>query len=65
MRNFSVNEVKKDLLKQGVIAFGKANKDDSPEEYRKAYKNIDEVMNNQKDLVKPILKLKTVAVIKG
>ncbi len=65
MRNFTVNEVKKDLLKQGVIAFGKANKDDSPEEYRKAYKNIDEVMNNQKDLVKPILKLKTVAVIKG
>lgn len=52
MRNFIVNEVKKDLLKQGVIAFGKANKDDSPEEYRKAYKNIDEVMNNQKDLVK-------------
>ena len=30
-----------------------------------AYKNIDEVMENQKDLVKIILKLQPLAVIKG
>ncbi|NLO95354.1 MAG: RtcB family protein, partial [Firmicutes bacterium] len=35
------------------------------EEYYKAYKNIEDVMADQRDLVRPVLKLKTVAVVKG
>ena len=36
-----------------------------PEEYRMAYKNIDEVMQNSLELVRLVLRLKTLAVIKG
>lgn len=65
LRQFTPKEVEQDLAKQGVIAFGKRNRKDAPEEYRLAYKDIDQVMASQADLVKPILKLKTVAVVKG
>lgn len=64
-RQFSVDEVEQDLVAQGVLAFGKGRRQDVPEEYRKAYKDINEVMDNSADLVKPVLKLKTLAVIKG
>jgi len=64
MENFSVEEVLLDLQKQGVI-LGKRSKKDVPEESRFAYKDIDEVMENQKELVKPIKKLKTIGVVKG
>ena len=64
MANFSTEEVMVDLQKQGVI-LGKHNKNDVAEESRFAYKNIDEVMENQKDLVKPVKKLKTIGVVKG
>ena len=65
LRQFTPKEVEKDLAEQGVIAFGKRRRNDVPEEYRLVYKDIDQVMTCQTDLVKPILKLKTVAVIKG
>lgn len=64
MQAFTTEEVMVDLNKQGVV-LGKHNKNDVAEESRFAYKNIDEVMENQKDLVKPIKKLKTIGVVKG
>ncbi|KHD36709.1 tRNA-splicing ligase [Clostridium acetobutylicum] len=64
MNNFTVEEVMKDLKTRNVI-LGKGKKKDIPEESRFAYKNIDEVMLNQTDLVKPIKKLKTIGVVKG
>ena len=60
----SVESVILDLRNQEVV-LGKQKKNDVAEESRFAYKNIDEVMANQQDLVLPIKKLKTVAVIKG
>jgi len=64
MQNFSTEEVIVDLKKQGIV-LGKHNKNDVAEESRFAYKDIDEVMENQKDLVKPVKKLKTIGVVKG
>lgn len=64
MENFTAEEVMVDLQKQGVV-LGKHNKKDVAEESRFAYKDIDEVMENQKDLVKPVKRLKTVGVVKG
>ncbi len=64
MNAFSVEEVILDLKNQNVV-LGKNNKSDVPEESRFAYKDIDEVMANQKDLVKAIKKLKTIGVVKG
>lgn len=64
MENFTAEEVMVDLQKQGVV-LGKHNTKDVAEESRFAYKDIDEVMENQKDLVKPVKRLKTVGVVKG
>ena len=65
VRQFTPEEVEEDLACQGVLAFGRRTRREVPEEYRKAYKDIDEVMQNSLDLVKPILKLRTLAVVKG
>ena len=62
--SFTTQEVIEDLKKQNVV-LGKSNKEDVAEEYKLAYKNIDKVIENEKDLVEPILKLKSVMVIKG
>lgn len=64
MEKFSVEEVILDLRNQGVV-LGKHNKADVAEESRFAYKDIDIVMENQKDLVKPVKRLKTIGVVKG
>lgn len=64
MDAFTTEQVMMDLKNQGVV-LGKHNKKDVAEESRFAYKDIDEVMKNQKDLVKPIKRLKTVGVVKG
>ncbi|MBO5033210.1 MAG: RtcB family protein [Lachnospiraceae bacterium] len=64
MEHFSVEQVILDLREQDVV-LGKHKKNDVPEECRFAYKDIDMVMDNQKDLVKPLKKLKTVGVVKG
>jgi len=53
-----------DLREQNVI-LGKQKKNDVSEESRFAYKDIDMVIGNEFDLVKPIKKLKTIAVVKG
>ena len=64
MQAFSVEKVMVDLKEQGII-LGKRKKNDVPEECRFAYKDIDEVMAQQSELVAPIRKLKTVGVVKG
>lgn len=64
MEAFTTEQVMVDLKEQGVV-LGKARKTDVAEECRFAYKDIDVVMENQKDLVRPLRKLKTVGVLKG
>lgn len=64
MKTFSVEKVMVDLKEQGII-LGKRKKNDVPEECRFAYKDIDQVMAQQADLVTPVKKLKTVGVVKG
>ena len=64
MQAFSCEEVLSDLSLQGVV-LGKHNKKDVAEESRFAYKDIDEVMANQSDLVEPVKRLKTIGVVKG
>ena len=64
MQAFSVEKVMVDLKEQGIV-LGKRKKNDVPEECRFAYKDIDQVMAQQSDLVTPVRKLKTVGVVKG
>jgi len=64
MKQFTVQETVEDLQSRG-IAFGKRNKKDASDEARWAYKDIDAVIRNELDLVKPVKKLETLAVIKG
>lgn len=64
MNAFTTEQVMVDLKEQGVV-LGKRKKNDVAEECRFAYKDIDEVMAQQSDLVTPLRKLKTVGVVKG
>lgn len=64
VRQFSLDEVLADFKEKDIV-LGKRRRGDTAEEYYKAYKDIDEVMEDQMDLVKPVLKLLTVAVVKG
>lgn len=64
MQKFTAEQVMVDLKEQGVI-LGKRKKNDVAEECRFAYKDIDEVMAQQADIVTPIRRLKTVGVVKG
>lgn len=64
MEAFTCEAVMNDLKAQGVV-LGKHKKSDVAEESRFAYKDIDMVMENQKDLVIPVKRLKTIGVVKG
>ncbi len=64
LAKFSAEQVMVDLKAQGVI-LAKHNKADVAEESRFAYKDIDEVMGQQRDLVRPVKRLKTIGVVKG
>ncbi len=64
MQTFSTEKVMVDLKEQGIV-LGKRKKNDVAEECRFAYKDIDQVMAQQLDMVTPIRKLKTVGVVKG
>lgn len=64
MQKFSVESVMVDLKAQNVV-LAKNKKNDVAEESRFAYKNIDQVMENQSDLTEPVKKLFTVGVVKG
>ncbi|MDO9592655.1 MAG: RtcB family protein, partial [Erysipelotrichaceae bacterium] len=61
---FGVQETIGDLNALGVY-LGKVKTADLGEESRQAYKNIDDVINNELDLIEPVRKLKTLAVVKG
>ena len=61
---FTVAATVADLKTQGAV-IGKVKKADIGEEARLAYKDIDQVIDNERDLIDPIKKLKTIAVIKG
>lgn len=63
-KQFSVEQVIVDLKERGVV-LGKNNKKDVADESRFAYKDIDQVMANQADLVKPLKRLRTIGVVKG
>ena len=64
MKAFSVEQVILDLQEQDVV-LGKRKKKDVAEECRFAYKDIEQVMAQQLDMVTPVRKLKTVGVVKG
>ncbi len=64
MEKFPVDMVINDLKAHSVV-LGKRKKADAAEESRFAYKDIDNVMENQKDLTEPIKRLFTVGVVKG
>ncbi len=61
---FPVDKVINDLKALNVV-LGKHKKSDVAEESRFAYKDIEDVMENQRDLTEPVRKLFTVGVVKG
>lgn len=61
---FSIEKVMVDLKEHDVV-LGKRKKNDVAEECRFAYKDIEQVMAQQLDIVTPVRKLKTVGVVKG
>ena len=63
VRNLSLEDEVAKLEAQGIVHAIRGQKD--LEEAAGAYKNIDEVMANQADLVKIITELSPIAVIKG
>jgi tRNA-splicing ligase RtcB len=63
-KQFPVEKTLADLKEQGVI-LGKQKQGDVSEESRFAYKDINFVIEQELDLIEPIKKLKTIAVIKG
>ena len=63
VRNLSLEDEVAKLESQGIVHAIRGQKD--LEEAAGAYKNIDEVMANQPDLVKIVTELAPVAVIKG
>lgn len=63
-KQFPVEKTIADLKELGVI-LGKQNKKDVSEESRFAYKDIEFVIGQELDLIEPIKKLRTIAVVKG
>ena len=64
MEAFSTEQVILDLRERQVV-LGKRRKNDVAEECRFAYKDLDQVMEQQTELVRPLKKLRTVGVVKG
>jgi len=64
LEKFSTQFVIEELNADGVV-LGKTRKKDVGEECKGAYKDIDFVIGQELDLVKPIKKLKTIGVVKG
>lgn len=63
-RTFSVEEMMEDFKRRGVI-LGTPNKSRVIDEFIEAYKDIDEVIKYQEDLIEVKRKVRTVCVIKG
>ncbi len=64
MRAFSREHVMRELDTAGVRLF-KAKKGDLAEEAPAAYKDIEDVMHLQRDLVEPVIRLTPIGVLKG
>ena len=64
LRRFDAQEVVEDLKAQNVT-LGKRRSRDVAEEARWAYKDVNEVIEQQLDLMEPVLRLRTAAVVKG
>ena len=62
-KELSLEDEKQFLDNQGIIHSIRREKD--LDEAPSAYKNIDTVLSNETDLIKPIIKLKPLAIIKG
>lgn len=62
---FNVQEMMEDFKNNEVYVMTPNKKEDLIDEYKKAYKDLDVVMEDEKDLVKIIKKLDSVVVIKG
>ena len=63
-KRYSLQETLKDLEHQKVV-LGKVKKGDLSEESRLAYKDITVVISNELDLIEPVRRMKTLAVVKG
>jgi tRNA-splicing ligase RtcB len=63
-KEFPMEMTISDLENQGVI-LGKKKKSDVSDECKWAYKDIDFVISQELDLIKPVKRLKTVCVVKG
>jgi len=63
-RQYTASEVLAEMKEKGIELY-KIKKDDVAEECAQAYKDIDAVMEDQKDLVKPLVKLRPLGVVKG
>jgi len=62
-RQFSVQEMMEEFKEKDMFLI--ANKNDTLDEYRKAYKNVEDVIKYQKDLIDVERKVETVGVLKG
>lgn len=63
-RQINAEQVKKEMRQKNIELFS-ASKADIPEESAAAYKDIDQVIKQQLDLAKPIIKLTPIGVLKG
>ena len=64
MRTLSRDDVLADLERRDVV-LGKVKKRDIAEEAPQAYKDIEDVMAHQRDLVEPVVRLTPIGVVKG
>ena len=63
-RQFTAQQILAEMKEKDIELY-KIKKEDVAEECVQAYKDIDIVMENQKDLVKPLVKLRPIGVVKG
>ncbi|MGI6543649.1 MAG: RtcB family protein [Limnochordia bacterium] len=64
LQRIPAHQTIEDLQKAGIV-LGKRMRKDISEEARWAYKDIDAVIKQQQDLIKPIHRLEAMAVVKG
>lgn len=64
LKTFPAQKVLREMEERGIALF-KTKKSDVAEEWAEAYKDIDSIMENQKDLVKPEVSLTPIGVVKG
>ena len=63
-RQFTAQSIIEEMRIKDIELY-KVKKEDVAEECAAAYKDIDEVMENQSNLVKPLVKLRPIGVVKG